>query len=163
MFCQYVDTKLGKRGNSGGRRMSSNGEPIPLKSANTHSSNKNKGGGGGGGESNALRDNDKKVCIKECDLCVQWNPCTKGTHWTSDCTRFNKNGSCKESACLYGGAGDGGGGKPRYNKLLSKDLEKQNKKLKKLKKKYKRQKKCNKRGRDCNSSDSSSSSSSDGE
>ena len=70
MLWQYVDIELVKGWNSSSGRMSSNEERIPWKSANAKASNKNKGGGDGGGKFNALRGNDKEVCIKECDLCA---------------------------------------------------------------------------------------------
>ena len=98
--------------------MSSNGENIPCKSTNTQPSNKNKGGRGGGGKPNGLRGNDKEVHIKECDLCTQWNPCAKNTLWTSERTRFNKDGFQKEGARPYGGADGGGNGKPCYKICL---------------------------------------------
>ena len=113
-----------------------------------------------GGKSKSLCGNDKGVRIKEYNLCAQWNPSAKGTHWTSKCTRFDANGSRKESIRPCGGAGSGGDGKPCYNNLLSMNMKKQTKNIKRLKKKYKHQKKHSKRGRSYDSSNSSSSSSS---
>ena len=100
-----------------------NGEHIPCKSTNVHPSNNNKGGDSGGDKSNALLHNNKEVRTKECDLYAQWNPRAKNTHWTPKCTWFNKDGSCKESACPYGGAGGDGGGNPCSNNSLNKDLK----------------------------------------
>jgi hypothetical protein len=121
--------------------------------ANIHSSNKNKGGGSGDDKSNASHGNtNQKFHIKECNLCALWNLCAKGTHWTFECTRFNKDGSHKERARPYSKAG-GGGGKPCYNNLLGKDLHEQMKKIKKLTKKYKSQNKGSKRGRGHDASD----------
>ena len=155
MLRQYVGSELEKYGNSGSRRMLSNRERTPRKLANTQSSNKNKGSRGSGDKSNVLCGNNKEAHIKMCDLCAQWDPNNKGSHWASECNRFNKGGSHKESARPYGGA-DGDCGKHPYNNSLSKDLDKQTKKLKKLKNKYKRQKKHRKRERGYNSSNNSS-------
>jgi hypothetical protein len=160
MLRGYVDSELGKQRGTSGGRMSADGERIPRKSAKPHSSNKNKGGGDSGDKTNAQRGKTKEARTMECELCAQWHPHAKNTHWTSDCTRFNKDGSKKGGARAYGGKG-GGGLQSKYvnTTSLTKDLEKNKKKLKKLKKKYKRQKKRSKKGRDYESSSSSDSSS----
>ena len=149
MLRGYVDSELGKRGNS-----KTTGERIPRKAANSQPSNK--GGGSSGDKTNASRGKAKEARKKECELCAQWHPQAKDSHWTSECTRFNKDGSKKGGARAYHGKG-GGGLQSRYTNSLVKDLEREKKKRKKLKKKYKRQKKRSKKGRDYESSSSSES------
>ena len=50
--------------------MSSNKEQIHVKSTNVQAFNKIRGGRDRSGKPNALRGNDKDICIKECNLCA---------------------------------------------------------------------------------------------
>ena len=130
MLRLYVDSKLGKYGNSG-ECMSAAGDQIPCKSAKSQISFNTSGGGegegGSGDTSNTSYGNPSKARTKECDLCVQYNPHAKITPWPSEWTRYNMDGSRKEGAHHYNGAGTSDGNKPCYNNTIVMDLNKQKK------------------------------------
>ena len=96
---------------------------------------------------------------KNCDLCAKYSPRSANTHNTSQCFKWNPDGS-ERARRVDAGKGNLKEKAKRYSNAIKK-AEKLKKKMNKMKRKHKRSRKHRHTGHDSSSSSSSSSSDSE--